>query len=223
MWILRSAYTEQTATVKKLLEEGFEPFQVIKLTDAGKTKFRVYFKRLEGSVIQAELIEASQPNFDEFLSELKRSASLTLEFFQQETIRFLDSLHDELSVLIGQGESNRVKINRFYELVSGKVDVEEDVGTDTEHMDFEQNSEYKEYKVIDDIPPEAQPKTTRTEAQERTIEQIKAGEGNITVFSPNGKGIVRILAGAGVYLVFPNGDFKHFETGAGTSSIVVGE
>lgn len=64
MIIMKSAYLEEKAKINELLNDGFEPFWGCRITNAGKTKTKMYFKKNESIELKSEILESKPRTMD---------------------------------------------------------------------------------------------------------------------------------------------------------------
>lgn len=72
MWLLKSAYLENKNKVNELLRDEYEPFFGFRVTDAGQTKTKMYFRKNEGIELISEVSEL-QPKTMNFKIDVDRT------------------------------------------------------------------------------------------------------------------------------------------------------
>lgn len=87
MYHLKSVYLYQTATVNKLLKEGWEPFWGYKCQHKEHDTVRMYFKKLEGTLLPVSKVEKTKPRTMEMKIEVDR--------------RELDSVLNDVAMITG--------------------------------------------------------------------------------------------------------------------------
>lgn len=253
-----TCYTDQTAVVKKYLEEDWEPFAVFpvkaKKNDVFVTRLKIYFRKTEFVIGEVgELVSAPvDQEFKDLVTELTTSLATFHKEMQLENQKFTYDILDTMTRALQVFESSVAKLSTKVETLNtvqpfvmpGQPEhVEPDLDDDEEPTVIERKEalgntkvEVDEdaepvtggspdgdgFRVVDDIPVDLV-NTTRTEAQERAIEEIRSrNDGvNISVFSPDTEGMVKLLAGSWVYKIQPNGAYSAEDTGANTNSLMV--
>jgi hypothetical protein len=260
---IETCYTDQTATVKKLLDKGFEPFSAFpikaKKNDVFVTRVKMYFRRNESQLepLQLETMEPFKLDTAPFAGIMTDALSAFFDQIKRSDERLVDTLGELITEVRKLNEEDDREIiyehkvepmtgvdvdsaNRVKELDDDNVDVDfverkevsgaTRVDIDDERHDVREGSlisgagpEGDSFRVIDDVPPEAVVSRARTEAQDQALNKIRQiNDGtNLSIFTPNDQGYVRVLAANWVYLIAPDGTYSEEETKANLSSLMV--
>lgn len=237
-WAMRSAWVSQPSAINKLLRDGFEPFWGYRLARNinGQTKqdVRMYFRKSPELVTELTALE------EKTLTPI--SVGIDLAAFEKLGV-MLDEFANKLAKLIdGKSHStyqlpvpNSLWPSRIMpasnqddvevseeidkpEVQSAQAEVEVEVEPNTPVDELSESR--KDIKPVDegvDIPVVTT--VERTPQQDRVIESLKSTYGNVSILPGGENGIIRVMAGANIYHINPDGNYKTEETGANTSSL----
>jgi hypothetical protein len=239
MWSLKSVYNSQSSTVVKLLKEDWEPFAVVntgELNKKGKPVLKIFFRRLETVELPAAKstseikvkIDATEIKkvMDKFSADILEEINKLRENLDIKSIRWGKFPPDSYTKVF----SEPTKVSPTATSPKDEQDIQtlnhaeeddlENVGRN-EDEDYLKEDNPHGYKVVDEIPVEAQP-PARTPQQEATIASIRSiSNTNITTSPVQSDGVILVFVGNQIHYVKPDGDYTTEDSGAGTSSLSV--
>lgn len=232
-WMLRSARLDKPSQVQKLLREGFEPFWGMVVTvnkDVNgvieKEKVvKMYFRKAPEFIItttEENIVDPFAP-LNEFSNQFRSALSGLLDGFMNRFFEEMDKhLPDEPPLVSEAGAHRSLKIDDGNDLVK-KEEVSDKEPLPPKQPDAQNNGpQGDDFRVVDDVPPQAITTTERTAAQDLAIDGLRS-QSNVTILpGMTETGAVRCMVGADLYTIESDGNFTVENTGAGTDSTMVG-
>lgn len=215
-WIMRAAYTSQTATISKLLREGFEPFWGYRCTHNNKVDVRMYFRK-PPEVVSTLLPkpEKVEPiSIEPIVAALNELKNTILETYKPVTEQNIDvSIDAEKFVEHLKPFMNSVSSNNPLAPIAKEKNEEPESEIEAEGIPRGES-----FKVVDDVPHIPSSRTEQQEAEISELRRIHNGE-NLTIIPPDQEGVVRVYVADLIYVISPGGGIVATKNKAGRTSL----
>jgi hypothetical protein len=238
-WQMQTCYTSQTATVRKFLGEGFEPFWGYRCTHKNKADVKMYFRKPPDPIVtELQMLESEPPvvqidltNVTELLENLQEQLKPLADAINKMNLptvpmRAGGKLEVEvdgrsMSEALAHAEQVESELNENDEPDLTQEEVEADIQEMREYEDEREAPAGDQFRVVENVPD--LPMRARTLKQDEVIETIRNSVNtNITTTPPDENGKVKVLVADEIIEIYPDGRTKKGKNPAKTSSLAEG-
>lgn len=244
-WQMQTCYTSQTATVRKILSQGFEPFWGYRCINSGKPAVKMYFRKAPEAVevVTAELLESEPPIVQVDPKSVEPILDMFAGLLNDVVMDIVAAMNKNIPMRAGgKLEVLRLDERSMSEALAHAEQIETEIETELNEddsagltdkeveADMQEMREYEDereapagdqFRVVDEAPD--LPVRARTLKQDEVIETIRNSvDTNITITPPDENGKVKVLVADEVIEIYPDGRTKRGKNPAKTSSLAEG-